>query len=185
MSRSSSLKKQKKVDPENALIEKALKVSDRIQFEDVYLLGNTCKWKSFASDKENNFKVDNVAQGSLSNDKQNLLSIVNFVVDMQNEDNTSIAEISVDYLLVYSIKDTKGLTKKHYDAFSTYNAVFNAWPYLREFIQNITSRMQIPTLTLPVYRFGNEGLLQTKDYAINSEDNKPKRKKIKTKTVKK
>jgi hypothetical protein len=37
-------------------------------------------------------------------------------------------------------------------AFKEGNAVFNCWPYTREFIQNITSRMAINTPPLPFLR---------------------------------
>ncbi len=36
------------------------------------------------------------------------------------------------------------------DAFIRLNSVFVTWSYLREFVQNCTSRMQLPPLTLPL-----------------------------------
>lgn len=35
-------------------------------------------------------------------------------------------------------------------AFAKFNATVNAWPYWREFVQSMTSRMDIPTITVPL-----------------------------------
>jgi len=35
-------------------------------------------------------------------------------------------------------------------AFATFNATFNAWPYWREFVQSMTSRMGLPSVVIPV-----------------------------------
>jgi len=40
----------------------------------------------------------------------------------------------------------------YFQSFAEYNGVYNAWPYFREFVQNITMRMGVPPLVLPVYR---------------------------------
>ena len=37
-------------------------------------------------------------------------------------------------------------------AFGALNGVFNAWPYCREFVQSMSTRMGLPALTIPVHR---------------------------------
>ena len=37
-------------------------------------------------------------------------------------------------------------------AFKDGNAIFNCWPYFREFVQNAVTRMNLPPLTLPLLR---------------------------------
>ncbi|MBN2053445.1 hypothetical protein JW905_00900 [bacterium] len=39
-----------------------------------------------------------------------------------------------------------------WDVFSALNIPLNAWPYLREYVQNVTQRLGIPPLTLPLYQ---------------------------------
>lgn len=39
-------------------------------------------------------------------------------------------------------------------AFAQTNGVFNAWPYWREFIQSMSTRMQLPPIVLPPFRMG-------------------------------
>ncbi|RME41901.1 MAG: hypothetical protein D6788_00185 [Planctomycetota bacterium] len=36
--------------------------------------------------------------------------------------------------------------------FACTNGVFNLWPYWREFVQSMASRMGLPRLTVPTYR---------------------------------
>jgi preprotein translocase subunit SecB len=55
-------------------------------------------------------------------------------------------------LLLYNIKSFEGLDEKAFMSFAELNGTYNAWPYWREFVQNITNRMQLPTLTIPVFR---------------------------------
>jgi len=38
------------------------------------------------------------------------------------------------------------------DAFAGVNGVFNAWPYFREFVQSMTTRMNVPPIVLPLFR---------------------------------
>ncbi|OPL16345.1 MAG: hypothetical protein AVO38_08325 [delta proteobacterium ML8_D] len=43
----------------------------------------------------------------------------------------------------------KPLSDDFFEIFKTYNLPLNTWPYFREFVQNMTQRMNIPPLTLP------------------------------------
>lgn len=164
-----------------SLIEKAIKVSERVQIKDVALLGSSSRWRGFGSKIGNNFATTFNAQGDLSSDKTKLFAIINFAIEMQNEDNKPIADITADFLVAYSINNTRGLKKEHYDAFATYNGIYNAWPYWREFVQSITSKMQMPTLTIPVYRFGNDELPKTEGFIESKKQAKKIKKKVKSK----
>ena len=53
------------------------------------------------------------------------------------------------------MKSFEGINDEHLHAFSATNGVFNAWPYWREFVQNTTARMGLPTpVIVPVFRLG-------------------------------
>ena len=60
-------------------------------------------------------------------------------------------EILATYLVAYSVESFEGLTDEELDAFAGINGVYTAWPYWREFVQNMTSRLDIPVLTVPAY----------------------------------
>ncbi len=63
-------------------------------------------------------------------------------------------EVGATYELTYHVLDQSGLTQRDFDAFADMNAVFNAWPYFREFLQSALVRMGLPPFTLPVLRVG-------------------------------
>lgn len=44
------------------------------------------------------------------------------------------------------------LSKEFMDIFSVKNIAVNSWPYFREFVQNITQRMNIPPVVVPLFK---------------------------------
>jgi preprotein translocase subunit SecB len=60
--------------------------------------------------------------------------------------------ISALFELVYLIPEDITPTGREVNAFSNTNALLNSWPYWREFTQNAVARMNLPPLTLPLFR---------------------------------
>ncbi len=56
--------------------------------------------------------------------------------------------------VLYRIPGDLDYTEEEMKDFVQLNAVFNAWPYFREILQSILSRMNLPTITLPLFRYG-------------------------------
>lgn len=54
----------------------------------------------------------------------------------------------VDYRLAEGYQPDRRTVK----AFKDGNAVFNCWPYFREYVQSTVTRMNLPPLTLPLLR---------------------------------
>lgn len=65
----------------------------------------------------------------------------------------------------YVLREGFGITQDHVNAFKDGNAIFNAWPYFREYLQNNLQRMGLPPLTAPFLR------LQPKPIARKREAN--------------
>lgn len=65
--------------------------------------------------------------------------------------------IAVTYLLTYRMENVAGITKTHVKSFAETNAVFNAWPYFREYVQSTTLRMGLPPLTVPLLKLDRGG----------------------------
>ncbi len=61
-----------------------------------------------------------------------------------------MAEFELRYALPKELKVTSEVLQK----FANVNAIYNVWPYWREIVQNLTTRMDFPPLTLPVFRIG-------------------------------
>lgn len=63
-------------------------------------------------------------------------------------------EIKAAFAINYSLKSLDEFGERDYQAFAELNGVHNAWPFWREFVLNLTSRMGIRPLVIPVHRAG-------------------------------
>lgn len=59
-------------------------------------------------------------------------------------------KISCTFRLEYSSK--AAFTEEFMEVFLVTNIAWNSWPYFREFIQNMTQRMNIPPLVVPLLK---------------------------------
>ena len=64
----------------------------------------------------------------------------------------AVVSVSAAFEIKYSLPKELRASQKQLNTFARINGVFNAWPYWREFVQNMVARMNLPTLTLPVFR---------------------------------
>lgn len=61
-------------------------------------------------------------------------------------------EAHVEIELRYGHPEGMDFQPDELEAFANLNGVFNAWPYFREFVQSVTTRMGLPPFVLPVFR---------------------------------
>jgi hypothetical protein len=64
-----------------------------------------------------------------------------------------VAEATVKYLIVYEIQGTDPLAPGDVSEFATSNGTLNGWPFLRELLHGLTSRMGYPAYVLPTFHF--------------------------------
>lgn len=63
-----------------------------------------------------------------------------------------LARVVCWYEVEYSLREDFEITPNHIRAFKDGNAVFNTWPYFREYLQNSLQRMGLPPLVAPFLR---------------------------------
>jgi hypothetical protein len=68
------------------------------------------------------------------------------------ESASPLFRIGSTFELVYSLPNVIEPTPKEIRAFCQTNVMLNSWPYWREFVQNTIIRMNLPPLTLPLFR---------------------------------
>jgi hypothetical protein len=148
------------------LMSLATLVSDRVQIRNIFAASLSARRGPNANtSKDFEFEILVPRFGVGSDQEQNTLQVsLEFALrgkpskDGENtkngegETNDSSLTITATYILSYSISNFEGLEKKNLHAFAQINAVFNAWPFWREFVQNTTSRMGLVPVTIPVYR---------------------------------
>ena len=69
-----------------------------------------------------------------------------------SEPPSSIFQIDCAFELIYELGDSYHPTPEEIDAFKKGNAVFNCWPYVREFVQNMAARMGFQPPPIPLLR---------------------------------
>jgi preprotein translocase subunit SecB len=75
---------------------------------------------------------------------------INTVVMSQDK---TVVSLTATFELVYIIqKQDVKITQDQLNDFGRLNAMFNVWPYWREFVQNTVTRMNLPPLVLPLFR---------------------------------
>lgn len=60
--------------------------------------------------------------------------------------------VTAEFELLYKLPEEFEATDEELEAFASLNGVFNAWPYFREFVQSMITRMGLPVITIPLFR---------------------------------
>lgn len=66
------------------------------------------------------------------------------------QSKTRFFQLEVTFLVKVYSKET--FTEDFFEVYQNVSLHLNTWPYLREFVNQTTSRMNIPPLTLPFYK---------------------------------
>lgn len=61
------------------------------------------------------------------------------------------------FRLLYTVKSETRLKRSDLEQFAHWNAVFNAWPYWREYLSSTINRAQLPPFVAPVMRVPRPG----------------------------
>lgn len=64
-----------------------------------------------------------------------------------------VINISITYLVVYALKTTEPLAEGDISQFAVANGTLHSWPFVREFLHGLTSRMGFPPFKLGVMHF--------------------------------
>ena len=136
----------------------ALAVSERVDLKGIRLadFSARCHNALSSTDLPEEMRLSVHSDSSISEDGATLIVKASMGLHVAKPgDVTDAAPVAIEavFELRYGLNSTEGLTKENYDAFGESNAVFNAWPYWREYVQSATMRLGLPGLTLPLFRF--------------------------------
>jgi len=91
------------------------------------------------------------------------------VLEEDKEDENEIFKIEGSFLLQYLLKERGDITTEDIASFVVVNGEHHAWPFWRELCHNISSRMGIDPITLPIrqprYKF-SELLIEKAEESI-------------------
>lgn len=176
MSKTTSKKSKQK---EITLVEQALLVSRRVQLEDVRLIKSLSFMEPEALQGEKEFKITPTTKVLPDKEKKQIIVFVSFKFKSFGigKPDKQIIGIASEFLLTYTISGFEGLTDEGIKEFGNLNGVFNAWPYWREFVQNTIARMNLPPLTIPVFRiFAPKKAKPPRKKVVSKKKTSPKKK---------
>jgi preprotein translocase subunit SecB len=88
-------------------------------------------------------------------DNSNILIIYIVSVVGVSENRDEIIRITATYGEIYRSSSSDSFSDDAIAKFGQYIGLNTVWPYWREFVQSITTRMSLPPLTLPMIRPGS------------------------------
>ncbi len=88
-------------------------------------------------------------------------------------EGVEVVKIDVGYLMMYELLGE--VSEDDIKHFSAANGLYHSWPFLRQLLFDLTSKMGFPPLTLPVFQAIPRGKPQkVKDAPAKSEAKKPR-----------
>jgi len=133
----------------------AAAVSDRVQIHGIRLLSCNCLLISQMEKGKHHIELSDKVETRVEQETGFIHVCPRFRLRAfpdQNAENEPSLVIEAVFSLSYKVQNLTGLTRENFDCFGRMNGIYNAWPYWREFVQNVTARMGLPSLTLPVFR---------------------------------
>lgn len=128
----------------------ANRVAQGVELLDIQLIDISARLQPFDDWMPGDIKLGIDTKTRVRDDKSGILVLVTVDLQSNDTDGTAALHIQATFKVLYKCEPTADLTEAHFNAFGELNGLVNAWPFLRELIQSITSRMGLPPLTLPV-----------------------------------
>lgn len=143
-------KKTKAIDYKLAVV-----VSDRVNVQDVRLIETRCGQSPGANQGKHFLEIDCDTRVEVDKERKCVLVFPTFTLNgFRSESKRDEPDLTIKatFVLLYSLNSCRGLKKENYEAFADTNGIYNAWPYWREYVQSVIGRMNLPPLTIPVFR---------------------------------
>jgi hypothetical protein len=79
---------------------------------------------------------------------------VSYAIQAARQEGAPDIQIDASFELLYSLPPNVDAQSDEVQAFANTNALLNSWPYWRELVQTTVARMNLPPLTIPLFRIG-------------------------------
>lgn len=83
----------------------------------------------------------------------NALGVVCSYSFVANSSAARVAEASIKYYLDFDLQGDEPLAEEDLNEFAFANGTLHSWPFVREFLFGLTSKMGYPPYNLPVFHF--------------------------------
>lgn len=93
---------------------------------------------------------------------ENIRILADFKIEAVDDSNTEESNlhpnkktgfsINASFILLYCLPIDTGFSIDDLNMFANVNGIFNCWPYWRELVQSLTTRMGLTSLTIPLLK---------------------------------
>jgi preprotein translocase subunit SecB len=146
------------------------RVSKFTELEDIRLVEVTAKCNPTASGPlEASFAHDS----RISNRGNEFLEVTTDYRFTGRSAEADIIEVAVTYLIRYTLNAPEPLADDDISEFAISNPVLHSWPFVREFLNGLTSRMGFPPFKLGVLHFVPQKAVEKKAVSQESQNPEP------------
>jgi len=143
----------------------AAPVSEKVSIRDVRLISSKCSQTPNAGRGKHSLKINCEIKTKVDKKKGYIIVFPSFKLEgfpLERKQKKPDLVIEATFAIRYEAERLEGLKRGNFEAFAQANGVYNAWPYLREFVQNTVARMNLPPMIIPVFRLVHEGAKKSK-----------------------
>ena len=143
-----------------------LRVVAAVTIKRIRLIDASVRARISSMAKAGSLEIDYAWSASAtSRDKDGTFRVVPYMEARvsRKEAKTSVVTVKAAFEITYGLPKGFAVTRRELEDFAETNGVFNAWPYWREFIQNMFARMDLPQPALPLYRVSQPDKGKAKD----------------------
>ncbi|MHB8580960.1 MAG: hypothetical protein ACYDA4_14045 [Ignavibacteriaceae bacterium] len=121
----------------------------KTQLVEIYIIGFSSRIDKDKLPLGDNLSINITDNYNFTFQKDIAKALATFELNVPTTDsNEPILLIKVEYEVLMEIKEN--LPSEFWNIYKSVTLPIQIWPYFREFVQNTTSRMNIPPLTLPI-----------------------------------
>ncbi len=142
-----------------AVTAAALSPIQSIKLRDLRLLSGSCSLsaESVANVKQAvaNLHQEVTVHSGKTPDNQSIALRISFVLTAVGRDGREVLRVQAEFGLAYSAELSEGATDEQVNLFGQRSGTHQVWPYWREFVQSMSTRMGLPAIRVPLLIPGN------------------------------
>lgn len=130
------------------------KILEGIELQTIYLKSFEGKINREAIPKEAIARISSKADFRVTTENRVGISQKWDIIGKDKSTKSEFITISVTYAVILHSKNE--FKKDFFEIYEKTSLTLNVWPFVREFVNNMTARMNIPPLTLPLLKFAQK-----------------------------
>jgi preprotein translocase subunit SecB len=140
-------RKEQKIDPKDYA-----NIIEGIDLREIYLASSQVNVSrdKILEGKELSVQLKDTASFTQEEDRAVVTQKYQLLLFTPENEKDHVLKITCVFLLTFVTKTP--FTKEFFSVFKELTLPLNSWPFFREFVQNMTQRMSMPPLTLPLIK---------------------------------